>query len=343
MAWLARATLVVVGITALVWLTWQLSHILLLLFGACVVCAILRSIADFIKKHTPLGPKWSLAISGLLIALVIAGFLVLLGAQIGGQFSNVAQQVTATINDLSERFGVDIMGRFREAAQIGWLSRLAGYAPDLLGAIASLVLVIVGGIFLAVDPKLYREGLLHLLPEGRREQVRDALGNASDALRMWLLGKIIAMVVIGVVTSIGLYVLGVPSALALGFIAGLLEFVPFIGPILSFIPAALVSLSAGGSTIWWVLGFYIALQQLENNLLVPLIQQRTVELPPVLGLFAVVAIGAMFGPVGVILGVPLTIVLMVLVKQLYVRNTLGDPVELPTEKRAVATDPPYAV
>lgn len=152
----------------------------------------------------------------------------------------------------------------------------------------------------------------------------DALDNAGRALRLWLVGKIVMMVVVGVLTTTGLYLIGVPSALALGFMAGMLEFVPFVGPILSFVPAAAVALASGEVSFWWVFGLYLLIQQLENNLLVPLIQQRTVQLPPVLGLFAIVAMGLLFGPLGVVMGVPLTIVLMALVKQLYIRNLGGN-------------------
>lgn len=136
----------------------------------------------------------------------------------------------------------------------------------------------------------------------------------------------------GIWSTAGLLLLGIPNAVGLGIIAGLFEFVPFVGPLLSFVPAGLVALSQGGASLWWVLGLYVLIQQLESNLLVPLIQERTVDLPPVLGMFAIVAMGMLFGPLGIVLGIPVTIVAMVVVKELYVRETLGEEVDVPGEK-----------
>lgn len=328
LAWIARATLTVMAIVSVVWLAWHLSHVLLLLIGAIVVAVILRALRDLIARYTPLPKNWALGIAIVLLALIVAGFVYLLGSQLFGEFQSLRQRLPGIIDNLSTRFGVDIRGELLKA-QYSWMSQVANFAPDLIGAIASIVLVVVGGTFLAADPARYRNGALKLLPKSSRPQIGAALDHAGGALRLWLIGKVVMMLVVGVFTTIGLYVIGVPSALALGFMAGILEFIPFVGPILSFVPAAAVALSGGEVSFWWVLGLYLLIQQLENNLLVPLVQQRTVELPPVLGLFAIVATGVLFGPLGVILGVPLTIILMVLVKQLYIRNILEDDPDSP--------------
>ena len=140
------------------------------------------------------------------------------------------------------------------------------------------------------------------------------------------------MLLVGVVTTLGLYAIGLPSALALGLIAGLAEFVPLVGPVFSAIPALLVALSVGGQTVFWVLGLYIVVQQLEGNLITPVIQRQTVDLPPALTLFALIAIGVLFGPLGVLLSTPLAVVIFVCVKQLYVRETLHEETEIPGEE-----------
>jgi predicted PurR-regulated permease PerM len=196
---------------------------------------------------------------------------------------------------------------------------------------ANLVLVGVAAVYLAAQPERHRAGALMLIPQALRDKVGSTFDNAGRALRLWLFGQLVSMTVVGVLATVGLYLIGMPSALALGFLAGVSEFVPLVGPALAAIPAILVALSEGGTTIFWVLGLYLAIQQLENNIIMPLVHRRTVELPPVVTLFAILALGVLFGPVGVLLGAPLTVVLFVAVKQLYLRETLGERTDVPGE------------
>lgn len=328
LGWLARATFVVAAVLSLFWLSWLLTHVLFLLVGALVVAVILLALRDLLTRFLRLTRKWALGGAVLLLAVVFAVFFFLMGSQMAGQFTALQEKLPAAIDSIRNRFGVDVLAQLR-TAQINWMPHIAGYFPDLIGALGSIVFILVSGVFLAVNPRMYKKGLLTLLPVPRREPVGKALDSAGYALRLWLVGKIITMVVIGVVTTAGLYLIGIPSPLALGFLAGLLEFIPFLGPILAFVPAGAVALSAGQGSFVWVLGLYVVIQQLENNLLVPLVQQHTVELPPVLGMFAVVSFGLLFGPIGVILGVPLAIIILVLVKELYVSQALGEDVSIP--------------
>lgn len=138
----------------------------------------------------------------------------------------------------------------------------------------------------------------------------------------------LAMVLVGVFTGLGLWLVGVPSAFALGVIAGLAEFVPLIGPILAAIPALLVASNSDPQTVLLALVVLVAVQQLESNLIAPLIVDRMVSIAPAVGLFAVVAMGVLFGPLGLLLGFPLAIVFDVAVRRLYVRDTLGEAVKI---------------
>jgi predicted PurR-regulated permease PerM len=126
-------------------------------------------------------------------------------------------------------------------------------------------------------------------------------------------------------------VIGLPSPLALGLIAAVGEFVPFVGPILAALPALVIAGSQSTEMLLWTLAAFVAIQQVESNLIAPLVQRRTVELPPALSLLSVLAFGVVFGPLGLVLAVPLTVVLYVLVKKLYVRETLGEATPVPGE------------
>jgi predicted PurR-regulated permease PerM len=196
------------------------------------------------------------------------------------------------------------------------------------------LLVIVGGIYLAAQPKLYRSGLLKLFPAGSRDRIDQALDDCWTALRLWLAGRLVSMVFIGLLTGVGLWLIGIPGALALGIVAFILEFVPFVGPIIAAVPALVLALAFDPVKALWVALLYLGIQQLEGNVIEPIVQQRAVDLPPALLLFAIVAGALVFGPTGVIFAAPLTVVLFVLVKRLYVREALGTATAIPGEPKS---------
>jgi predicted PurR-regulated permease PerM len=193
------------------------------------------------------------------------------------------------------------------------------------------LLVIIGGIYMAIDPEVYRNGLIKLFPLGWQDRVRATLDDAGEALRLWLAAQLVAMVLVGVMIATGAFLIGIPSPLALGLIFGLMEFVPVVGPIAGAVPVLLVALGQGWEMALWALGLVLVVQQVESNLIMPLVSGRAVQLPPAVGLFAVVAMGIVFGPLGLVLGYPLAVVCDVAVRRLYVRETLGESVDITAE------------
>ncbi|UUP18268.1 hypothetical protein NTH_02748 [Nitratireductor thuwali] len=337
-ATLTRTSLVVGAVIVGALLLWQLSNVLLLFFGAIVVAVILRSGAKALEDNTPVKAPWSLILSILAIAALMGGFFFLLGTQIASEASSLVQRLPEMIASLGERIGVDdLYERLTEratqfAGRGDVASEVAGYTSVLVGALTNFVLVLVAGIYLAARPRQYRRGILKLVPPRLRDNTSDTFENAGRALRLWLLGQLVSMAIVGALITLGLYLIGMPSALALGLLAGLSEFVPIVGPILSAVPALLLALSEGGNMIFWVIGLYVAVQQIESNVVMPLVQRETVDLPPVLTLFALLAFGVLFGPLGVLLGTPLTVILYVVVNQLYLRDTLQEDVDIPGSK-----------
>lgn len=337
-ATLTRTSLVVGAVIVGALLLWQLSNVILLFFGAIVVAVILRSGAMVLEDHTPIKAPWSLVLSILAIAALMAGFFFMLGTQIASEASSLVQRLPEMIANLGDRIGVDdlyerLTERVAQFAGRGDVaSEVAGYTSVVVGALTNFVLVLVAGIYLAARPRQYRQGILRLVPPRLRDNASDTFENAGRALRLWLLGQLVSMAIVGTLITLGLYLIGMPSALALGLLAGLSEFVPIVGPILSAVPALLLALSEGGNMIFWVIGLYVAVQQIESNVVMPLVQRETVDLPPVLTLFALLAFGVLFGPLGVLLGTPLTVILYVVVNQLYLRDTLQEDVDIPGSK-----------
>jgi predicted PurR-regulated permease PerM len=206
----------------------------------------------------------------------------------------------------------------------GFISRVGGYFSSTLGALTNLALMLLLSIYLATEPKIYIKGFTKLFPKERRKRVREILYEIGETLTWWLIGKGASMLFIGVLTWIGLSIIGVPLALSLGLIAGLLSFVPNFGPILSAVPAILLAFVDSPKSALYVLILFIVVQLIESNLATPLIERRTVELPPVLTIIAQLALAVLFGAVGLILATPILAVVMVLVQTLYIQDVLGD-------------------
>jgi predicted PurR-regulated permease PerM len=246
---------------------------------------------------------------------------------LGAQLPQAWQSFERRIGDTS--LGERLLRILREAQPSG--SNVAaemGRIAFMLGsAVLDLILVLIAGIFLAADPATYRSGLAKLFPKGRQRQVFATLNASGGALRLWLLGQMISMTVIGVLV-------GVPSPLMLGLIAGLAEFVPVVGPFIAAVPGLLLALSEGPQTALWALLVYVVIQQFESNLVTPMVEKSVVAIPPAVTLFAVLALGVIFGPLGILLAAPLSVVLFVAVKKLYVRDALGHEVEVPGEEGA---------
>jgi len=326
---------IVIGIALLLW---NLRGLFLLVFGAALVSVILNIVAEPIRERLR-APDW-LALLGavLIVAGVIVAAFWTFGAQVTRQAQALGEMIPAAWTAMEARLDAWGMGEaVREwtatlGAGGGVVSNLGNLAVSVGNGIADTLLVVVGGIYLAAQPELYRVGMIKLVPERGRALAAQALEASGRALRLWLLGRMVSMAVVGLLTWIGLMIIGVPSALALGLIAALLEFVPFIGPILAAVPAILLAFAQSPETAVWTALLFLAIQQFEGNLLEPLVQQRAVEMPPALLLFALVAGGLVFGIVGVILAAPLTVVLFVLVKRLYVQEALHTATPLPGDE-----------
>jgi predicted PurR-regulated permease PerM len=316
---------------------WQLGGVLLLAFAAVFVALGLKSLADPIARHTPLGDGSSLAVAILVLVAFVGAFFVLLGAQIAGQLRELAEQIPDLLASLGERLGIadfeeTVAERLRHfLASDSTVFNIAGMTLTVLDVAATIGLVFAAGVFIAARPRTYRHGFLLLWPKRMRTEITETVDAGGTALRYWLIAQLTAMAIVGTMSTIGLTLLGVPSALALGFIAAVTDFVPIVGPIFGAVPAVLIAFSISPTLALWVIGLYAVIQLLEGNVVQPLVQSQAVDLPPAITLFALVAAGVLFGPLGVVLATPLAVITLVAVKILYVRHTLDEKVEVPGE------------
>lgn len=193
-----------------------------------------------------------------------------------------------------------------------------------LGLLANIGLIFFVGLFLAVSPELYRDGFAKLFPIARRQRVVEVMNAIGDSLFSWLTGRFISMAVTGAGTGLVLYFLGVPMAMTLGVITGLLTFIPNIGGILALGLSMLMALSQGPMTVLWVVVAYSILQLFESNILTPIVMQQKTSIPPALLLSFQVIVGALTGFLGLMVATPVLAASMVVVKQVWIHDTLKD-------------------
>ena len=314
----------------------RLLDVLIMVFGAVVIATLLRGLADFIERRTPLSGGWSLALSVLLVvaAFAVAGWL--FGAQLQTDFGAVGD----TLRDSWEALRVQIAGfpGGKEVASAMQQARLPtdDFVPKLAGVVnwaataaIDLVVVLFGIVFIAADPSLYRRGLATMFPRRHRPLANETLVDAGQALRQWVVGLFVVMLFIGVFCGLGLWLIGCPSAAGLGLIAALFELIPYLGPIISAVPVALVAASKGPETLWLAMGVMLIVHWVEAGWVSPLVQKKTVSLPPAVSVFGVIAGGTLFGPIGLVFASPLLVVAMVLVKRLWVEEALHTPTHVP--------------
>jgi predicted PurR-regulated permease PerM len=165
---------------------------------------------------------------------------------------------------------------------------------------------------------MYRKGLIALIPPAHRERVDEALCETATVLRSWLLGKFVVMAYVGVLTTAGLALLGVPLAFALGLIAALLDFIPNFGPIIAFVPAGLIAVAVDPMLAVWVALIYLVAQMSESYVVTPLVQRKASHLMPAAIIFGQIALGVMFGVLGLLFAEPLVAAGQVLVRKLYI-------------------------
>ena len=339
-----RRVLTAVGIGAvtvlvLLLLLWFGAWVFLLVFASMLLAIFLYSISRFIGDHTPLSTGWSLAVVVLGLSAAVGIGVWLMGAALGEQIDELSRRLPHSLQQMQQRLEHYewARGLLAELPQSGQevvektdvVAKAPGVVTKALGALGSVIIFLFLGLYLAIDPGVYRRGLLRLVPLHKRHHAQDILDEIGHMLGRWLVGRIFSMLVVGGITTLGLWLLNVPLALALGLLAAFGELVPNFGPLLAFIPAILLALTDSTSYALGVLGLYLAVQGFESYVLTPLVEKRAVSLPPVLTMTAQVLLGLLAGGLGLVLAAPLTATAMVLVQRLYVEDVLHDSMQTP--------------
>jgi predicted PurR-regulated permease PerM len=304
------------------------SDVFLLAFAGILLSIFLRGLANLLVTHTRFsyGLALGIVVIGLLGLAAAFGFVV--APSVVSQAQDLRTQVPDAIGRLAERIeDIDwlqpavanlpspekLVGRRADV-----LSRITGFFSTALGVLTDIVVIAFVGLYVAVTPDLYRRGLLALVPPEHRNRANEVLSNLDYTLWWWLIAKLIAMFLVGVLTGVGLWWLEVPAPIALAALAALLTFIPNVGPVLSAVPAILLALTQGLKQAGFVVLLYLAIQTVESYLITPNVEKKTINLPPALTISVQILMGVLAGGLGLLVATPLCATAIVLVRDLYV-------------------------
>ncbi|MCC7085021.1 MAG: AI-2E family transporter [Pirellulales bacterium] len=308
---------------ALLGLVWRLRYLLLLIFAGVLFGLFLQSISAWVSTRMKVRRSWSLTITVISLTLITAGSMMMFGTHFAQQLSQLIDTMPRSLNTLREQIqhtplgklllddvpsADEMLGSDRLWAQVG---NLATTTVDFM--IGSMVIAFIG-LYGAVGAAKYYHGVLLLVPRNRRVAAGQILDTLIHNLRWWIIGQLISMSMIGVLAGLGLWLIGLPQAFALGLLAGFFELIPYFGPILSSIPAILIALSQSTTLAIWVGALYLGIHIAEGYVILPLVQRRAASLPPVLTIVAVSLFGSLGGVLGVLVATPLMLTIYLLVQ-----------------------------
>ena len=333
-----RRLVLTIVIIAIAVAFWRLIDVLVLLFGASLSAIGLHAAARGVMRLTGVCHSIALAAVILIVLIGVAAVSWVFGTMIVAQFENLIQAVPVGISLLLDRlrnspYGLQLLEQARGVNVLGATS----WATAAFTTVVRSVTIGIGyagvtlfvAVYLAAQPERYCRLCLRLVPSSSRATITYLFDVTADILQRWLIGQVIIMTVIGLLSGIGLWLLGIEAAFTLGLIGGLLCFIPYVGAILAAVPATLVALTQGPLNAGAVVLMYACVHLIEGNFITPMIQAEATSLPPVLALLSTVAVSLLFGPSAVLLAAPLTLFLMSVIEILYVQERLGEPPEMP--------------
>jgi predicted PurR-regulated permease PerM len=319
-------------------LVWYTIRALLLIFFSALIAVFLRGVSNWVTSWSRLPARLSLTVV-IMILCALAGFSTwMLVPHIIEQTGELAQELPRSVNqaqDFIEKYtGSSIVslgkgGLTRLFNNTGDLKHLGTFFSSTLVAVADIIIVFFLILYLAYSPELYIKGIVSLVPIRHRPRALEVIQTLGSTLQRWLIGRLSTMTIVGVLSGLGLWLFGVSLALTLGLLAGLLTFIPYVGAIVSAIPAILMALLIDFSHAVYVGLLYVGIHIVEGYILSPLIQERTVYIPPMLMLSALTALTIILGIPGLIIATPLTAIVLVLVKKIYIETILGDSTDIP--------------
>lgn len=316
-----QRTLVVVGVLCGILMLWFAHQVFLLIFAGLLLGVLLDGLADLVVRFTKLTRGWSLFITILVIVGIITGLVYFMAPGIAGQMRELKVELPKSISQLRSYLGqygwgrdvlqhTSAVGKLRALATGGGnsdqlASQITGALTMTAGIVFGMVIILVLGIYSAAEPWVYRYGFLRLFTRRDSQHVEAILRAVHTRMWWWLISVSGSMISLTILAFIGLKILGIPLALTLALLTGLITFIPNFGAVLSAIPPVLIGLMQSPEKALAVIILYVIIQFLEADLITPLIQRQTIRMPPVLGISAQLTFGLLFGFLGLLLAAPI--------------------------------------
>lgn len=325
----------IVMLLVLCLLIWYAGEVLLVIFAGILFGVILRAFADWLAKIAGLGARFAYFVAVLAILGAIAATVWALGPHVVNQAGEIVHTIPRSISRMRASLAKQEWGRdlnsvlergIRNADVTGRLGVFVAGAADRIGL---LLIAIVIGFFLGLDPDLYLKGVLQFVPQTRRLKAQEVIRATAYTLRWWLLGQFVPMIVLGTGCFIGLTILGIPLAFTLALFTAVMLFIPYVGSLISLVPASLVALMQGPGKMLEVIILFLAIHGLEGYLITPLSQKRAVRLPPVITILAQLLMWLIAGLIGLMIATPLAAAALVLMKMLYFHENREEALQGP--------------
>jgi len=316
---------------ALLWFFKVTFSVFLLILAGALIALFFHGFSQLIHRKLHVPPKISLLVSVILTFVIIGLVLWFTGARIQQQVTELTKTLPLTVNNAKAKLETTSLGQkvlektsSQEVSDKGY-SFGSSFFNSTFGAFGDIYVVLFLGIFFTFAPKTYINGFLSLIPANGKFLAKCTIDRIGYTLTKWLKGQIFAMLIIFTLTGIGLTIMGMPMAIALALIAGLLNFIPNFGPLIAMVPAILIALTISVNKAIVVAILYIVVQILESNIITPNIQKKLINIPPALTILAQLFMGILTGGWGLVLATPLVAILMVVVQETYVKriNNVG--------------------
>lgn len=349
---LRKAIFLAVGLYILIRFLGAVTFLLLYFGLVMLIAAVLNPVVAWLHRHKIPRPLGAIGLILALIGILVgAGFLVI--PQLITQLQQFVGNLPQLWDHLRGRIEVYLVHHPQLQARLptggellqrvepyisGLLGRLSGYAFTVGEAVVLVILMVMLLIYSLARPEPLVTGLLGAVPEPGRPRAEEILGRVLARMKSWALGTIELAVILGILSWVGLHFLGVPYAFVFAVIAALGELVPTLGPLITAVPPLVTALAISPMLAVWVAVLYLALHQIENHLLVPLVMGGAVDLHPVSVTFAVLVMATLFGLIGIIIAVPTALILKTLYQELYLSRLGENPAALKARSERVIAE-----